>query len=382
MLQRIELAAFKCFEVLDIELRSLTLLAGVNAAGKSTVIQSLLLLHQALADGGAQGVRRTNLPLGGPLVTLGTIKDVVNQDVGGSRFSIGVTDGTGFRITWSLTGTDRAQPFADVAKVQWSPNGTASGELLPPSAQKAGRDLLAELIDIQYVPADRVGPADVYPLVEPARHATLGPRAERALGRLFWRGSDLVDEAMRHPDPSYIPTLLAQVEGWMRDLFPGVRIQVTPLPDTNLVTLGVRTQDSTSFHRSHNVGFGIAYVLPLVIALLTARDRGLVVLENPEAHLHPRAQIQIARLIVRHVQRGGQVLIETHSDHILNAVRVAIASQHLRSEQTAVHWFEPDPESGAITPRMVAIDERGRLGERPDGFFDEVERQLVSLMGE
>ena len=381
MLRAIELDAFKCFTKLRLELRPLTLLAGVNAAGKSTVIQSLLLLHQALADGGAQGVRRKNLPLGGALVSLGAMKDVINQDLGGSKFAIGVTDDTGFSIRWSLSNPDRAQPFAEVSEVRWGNNGVANSELLPPSAQKAGRDLLTELIEIQYVPADRVGPADVYPLLEPARHATLGPRGERALGRLFWQGADLVDESVRHPDPTYTPTLIGQIEGWMRDLFPGVRLQVNAVPDTNLVTLGVRTRDSTSFHRSHNVGFGIAYVLPLAVALLTASPRGLVVLENPEAHLHPRAQIQIARLIVRHVRRGGQVLIETHSDHILNAVRVAIASGELRPYQTAVHWFEPDGE-GSIAPRLIDIDDRGRLAERPDGFFDEIERQLLRLMGD
>lgn len=384
MLQRLELTSFKCFSDLRLSLGGLTLLAGVNAAGKSTVIQSLLLLHQALAEGGAQGTRRTTLPLGGPLVTLGTIRDVVNQDVGGSAFGIALTDDRQFRIAWTFTGgEDRtSELFAAVDEVRWSPSGSTRGELMPPAAQRAGAPLLSTLIGLRYVPADRVGPAEAYPLLEPARHATLGPHAERAVGTLRWRGSDPVDEGLRHPDPSHTPTLLSQVEAWMRDLFPGVRLQVSPVPDANLVTLGVRTRDSTSFHRSHNVGFGIPYVLPIVVALLSPGPPGLIVLENPEAHLHPRAQVQIARMAAHYVARGGQVMIETHSDHVLNAIRVAVARKVLAPEQVALHWFEPDAESGAVVPRPIQLDQRGRLSERPVGFFDEIERQLSNLLEE
>jgi predicted ATPase len=367
---------------MDLPFAPLTLLAGVNAAGKSTVIQSLVLLHQALGDADGHGVRRS-LPLDGPLLSLGTVADVISQDLGGKTFGIALVADDGFQISWTFSGgDDRSNELAaHVDAVEWSPSGRAAQEFLPAAARNAGAGLIDGLISLRYVPADRIGPAEAYPLAEPTRHESLGPRAERAVGTLRWRGLEPVFEELRYPDHSITPPLLQQVEAWLRNLFPGVRIDVRPVAHANLVTLGIRTRDGNAFHRPNNVGFGIPYVLPIVVALLTAPPGGLIILENPEAHLHPRAQVQIARLAARVVAAGRQVIIETHSDHILNAIRVAVARKTLASDNVALHWFEPDAD-GVITPRRITVDPKGRLSERPEGFFDEIERQLTNLMGE
>jgi predicted ATPase len=379
VIQTLELRDFKCFTRLKLELSNVTVLAGVNAAGKSTVIQALVLLHQALAEGGSQGERHTALPLLGSLVSVGSVREVINQSGGARSFGIALTaDLT--TLNWSFgRGDDGGALDAKVVDLHWGRAGKAA-ELLPPAAIKACSALVELIKTLKYVPADRVGPAEVYPLLEAARHRSLGPRAERAVGVLHWQGRDLdVREKLRHPDPTVVPKLLEQTQAYLRDLFPQTSIEVVAIPGANLVTLGVRTRDDQSFHRPPNVGFGITYTLPIVVALLSAGPGGLVVLENPEAHLHPRAQVQLARLIAKYAASGGQVLLETHSDHIINALRVAVAKHTLEPSQVALHWLEPDPDSGAIEPRRIHIDPRGRLSERPEGFFDEIERQLGKL---
>lgn len=380
MLRKLRLKTFKCFTSVDLDLAPLTVLAGVNGGGKSTVIQALILLHQALSE---FGQRRSTLPLGGPLVTLGSLRDVINQGLGGSTFGIGL--GTrDFRVDWTFSGGEnlRGELAARVAKVSWSGGEQGADELLPPDFERhAAGAVIAEMLRrLKYVPADRLGPAEVYPLDEPARHDALGARAERSVGAVLWKRDDVVDESRRHPDRMVPPLLGRQVEACLRDLFPGVRIDFQRVQNASLATLGVRTSDSNDFHRSYNVGFGITYALPLVVALMTAQTRGLVILENPEAHLHAGAQVQIARLAVRFAAAGGQVILETHSDHVLNAIRVAVARNLLTGPDVAIHWFQPDPESGAVSPRRITVDGRGRLNERPAGFFDEIDRQLTDLL--
>lgn len=75
------------------------------------------------------------------------------------------------------------------------------------------------------------------------------------------------------------------------------------------------------YFTAQNVGFGISYVLPIVLALVKAKKGELIILENPEAHLHPRGQRKMGELIARAAQGGVQVIVETHSDHILNGIR-------------------------------------------------------------
>jgi predicted ATPase len=114
--------------------------------------------------------------------------------------------------------------------------------------------------------------------------------------------------------------------------------------------------------------------------LLSAKAGDLVILENPEAHLHPRAQVRIADLCARATVSGVQVLLETHSDHILNGVRVSVHQHRLPAEKVAVHFFSrPQPEGSPVW-RELHMKAGGRLTERPDGFFDEIERQLSELL--
>ena len=377
MLQRIELRDFKCFTNLKLELGKLTVLAGVNAAGKSSIIQALVLLHQALAEGGAHGEFRTTLPLSGPLVNVGSVREVINQSGGGRQFGISLTaDQSTF--DWSFAREDSSALDAKVMELRW---GTFKApELLPDAASKDCPELVELIKTMKYVPADRIGPAEVYPLLEVKRHDSLGPRAERAVGVLYWHGRDQdVHAPLRHPDSTLVPKLLEQTQAYLKDLFPHTNIEVSNVKNANFVTLGVRTRDEHNFHRPLNVGFGITYTIPIVVALLSAGPRGFVVIENPESHLHPRAQVQLARLIARYVMSGGQVLLETHSDHIVNALRVAIAKRSLDASYVALYWLEPDLDSGAIEPRRILIDPRGRLSERPRGFFDEIELQLGKL---
>ncbi len=128
------------------------------------------------------------------------------------------------------------------------------------------------------------------------------------------------------------------------------------------------------------MGFGITYTLPIVISLLSAKPGHLVLLENPEAHLHPRAQSKIGELIARTAASGVQVIFETHSDHVLNGVRMAVKDKRLGADDASILFF--DRVAGSLRARVTPLqmDADGRIDQWPVGFFDEFEKSIERLI--
>jgi len=103
-------------------------------------------------------------------------------------------------------------------------------------------------------------------------------------------------------------------------------------------------------------------------------------LENPEAHLHPQGQAALGELIARCVTDGVQIIVETHSDHLLNGLRLAVKNKHLRSEEVVMHFFSRSVETGEVFVQSPAVLESGRLSNWPDGFFDQWDKNIEALL--
>ena len=130
-----------------------------------------------------------------------------------------------------------------------------------------------------------------------------------------------------------------------------------------------------------NVGFGYSYVLPIILAGLIAKKGEILIVENPEAHLHPGAQSRLSQFLVRVANQGVQVFIESHSDHILNALRVCVKQIEIEPDEVKVFFFANN-EKNTTTPEIFTptIDIDGRIDEWPDGFFDEWNNNLIELL--
>ena len=121
----------------------------------------------------------------------------------------------------------------------------------------------------------------------------------------------------------------------------------------------------------------------MIVALLASTPGTLVFLENPEAHLHPRGQSRLGELIARAADAGIQVIMETHSDHILNGVRIAVRNGYVEPDAVALHYFERSTTKQKQTTSIVVspeLDKYGKLSFRPEGFFDEFDRSLDELL--
>lgn len=119
-----------------------------------------------------------------------------------------------------------------------------------------------------------------------------------------------------------------------------------------------------------DVGFGVSQTLPVLVALLTAAPGQLVYIEQPEIHLHPRAQTALASVFAAAAKRGVIVIVETHSSLLLRGIQTLVAKNELKPDLVKLHWFERDASSGATTITTSNLDEAGSFGDWPEDFDD------------
>lgn len=375
MLREIHLSSFKCFDTLDLPLGPLTLLTGVNGGGKSSVMQALVLLSQTF---GQQEWGRSLL-LEGPELALGNVADVLNQNSARRSLAIGITSDEQ-KVKWSFKAEDRRALSIDLEQVEVDgatvPLEAATRWLMPAGCAEVS-PVVAALRQLTWITAERTGPRELLPLRVAGGHGRVGHHGELAAGLLYWREDEEVSPTLRLPDTP--PTLLHQVRGHMQRFFPGCDLRVSALEGVSAISLRLRSDSRSDFQRPQNVGFGLTQIFPIIVSLLAARTGDVLLIENPEVHLHPRAQQGIGMLLAKTAASGVQVIVETHSDHVLNGVRLAVKRKQLAAADVRVHFFDHRPGEAAA-PESPNMDDDGRLDSWPEGFFDQFDFALAELM--
>ena len=376
MITQLELEHFKCFRLLRLPLGSLTLLSGTNASGKSTVLQSLVLLQQTMRA----NEWSTRLLLNGNTINLGTVSDALHHD-GRDRFGMGLINSS-TNCHWTFEGGRHEMSLAVNSvrvgdQVAFSP--ATLQHLLPPNPEPAAVAMVGSVRSLGYISAERAGPREVYPLHDAHRGPAVGSVGEHAVSVLFRAQDDRIASELRLPDVP--PTLRAQVEARLETFFPGgTALDVTRVPNANAVTLGIRTRPETGFLRPVHVGFGITQVLPIIVSILAAPPDSIHLIENPEVHLHPAGQALMGRFLAEAAHSGHQLLVETHSDHVLNGIRRSVKDQELKAEQVAIHFFQSQFEEGTQV-LSVALDSVGNVDVWPEGFFDQFDKDMNYFAG-
>ena len=385
MLTRIDLRHFKCFESLKLPLRPLTLLSGANASGKSSVMQALVLLHQTMHE----HEWSSRLMLNGTAVELGTVADVIDQVHGRRSCEIALWDDDASYFRWEFEG-ERDEMSMSVRRARgetdhgtgWDVKESERFRYLLPHDLASGHSLTNRLRGLTYLTAERLGPREYYPLDDPQLTPVVGPRGEHAVSVLHSGRDTHVLHSLVAPGAP--PTRFRQVEAWMGRFFPGCGLAIEQVPRANAVTLGIRVSTDTDFHRPIHTGFGLTQVLPIVVAALSANRDDLLLIENPEVHLHPAGQAEIGEFLTKVASVGVQVIIETHSDHVLNGIRRAVKSHTLPSEDVALHFFRPRRENrtgGESQVQSPVLDADGNIDSWPDGFFDQFDKDMNYFAG-
>ena len=371
MIRFLQIENFKSLKKMAIPLEKMNLFFGMNGMGKSSVIQSLLLLRQSYWAEQPRGLSK--LHINGKLVKLGTFMDILcqNADTESNRFFIGFEGDRYLDVEYGLSGNTVPASILGFERYENSDNLIIEDEPLFGG-------------NFNYLSAEHIGPKDEYDASQWNREGInpLGVKGEYAVPFLAMEG-----EQFRVPERLCLDTgktdrLFDQVSAWLSELSAGVQINARYLPFEEQAKLdfnytGKRLK-STPF-KPVNVGFGIPYVLPLIVALLTSKRNGLLLIENPESHLHPRGQSRMADLIARVCCCGTQVICESHSDHIINGIRIAVKDGILSGGDVSVVFFDKDCDQVTYTTE-IAVDNNGNLSDYPQGLLDEWGLQMTALI--
>jgi hypothetical protein len=147
-------------------------------------------------------------------------------------------------------------------------------------------------------------------------------------------------------------------------------LKVSPLPEDEVAS--ERLVDIS------DVGYGVSQVLPVLVALIEAKENQMVYIEQPELHLHPNAQYLLAKPFVDAVNRGVNVVMETHSSILLLAIQTAVANGELDPDKVSLNWFQRDPKTGYSTHSTGTLGKDGGFGEWPVDF-DDVELRAARM---
>ncbi len=411
MLTAIMLDGFRCFaEPTRVTLGALTLLAGVNSAGKSSVIHALLSLMQSEQ----QSDDILHLRLSGEWVDIGSFRQALNYSRQGEsrQFELGVSsriDDVEMDIVLTfgepedsggpLAKIERAEACVDDHEFAFEP-GSAVGKLYyvesmreshsspwtqfgevyiyPWSARPPPRILRSipqSPTSVLYLSAVRDLPRKLYPQRRSKLGPLLGAMGEYVAETLFTRRNE---ETGILPEPGPPRLLGAALEAWWAHIFGGDYGIRAEAAEALGFTLSLDTPSAENLHLTQ-VGTGLSQVLPVIVLCLCSKPGDLVIVESPEVQLHPSAQHRLMDLFIALTRAGRQVILETHSDHVIHAAQLAVKHGKISPEEVAMRFFAQE-EEGVARVEQVPIDAQGRMTKQPLGFVDQVSADLLELI--
>lgn len=372
MIKKLEIRNFKSHKFTEVVTGSLTVLTGQNGVGKSSLIQSLLTLRQTHMKSRLGSI----LDLNSPLCFIGKTKDVAYLYPDGEQ-----ADQLAIKI-WD-----------DTKSYQWAFDITKESTFLTRINDEKDSDKYENLPlftdKFQFLSAARgsVYSTDNYAVEVQKQLSIAEGKGELTAQYLHTFGKELkVNKSMWHIAEDD-PFLLSQANAWEREISKGVNLKPLTVGEGFEIRYSFENEryGETEAFTSNNVGFGLSYALPVIVAILTSEPGSLLLIENPEAHLHPYGQAKMAELICLAAQAGIQLIVETHSDHIINGIM--IQSKKFEQQQIGInkdnlkiYSFERDDVEHKTVVTEVLVEDRGRLKNRPTTFFDQAGKDLRTLL--
>lgn len=366
----------------EIEIAPLTILAGANSSGKSSIMQPLLMLKQTLDAPYDPGP----LLINGGHVRFTSTADFLSK-VGSNKSAKLTIEITAKDLYYSIRfhKTQSEIEFEQRSTIQGQirtfrpvmPEAEIRGELPNPHFEGkltilsdrfllnaglvSGVPITSQWVEpflrkMIHVPGLRGNPARTYQVA--------------AVGNSFPGTFDTYTVSVifawqRENSPRYEDLI-----GDMHQVGLAQNLLAQRLNDAEMQLLVNRAEEAPLDMVSiADVGFGVSQTLPVLVALRAASEGQLVYLEEPEIHLHPRAQVKLADILAAAAKRRVRVVAETHSSLLLRAIQTLVAKGALSADLVRLHWFSRDAE-GVTQVKSAAPDENGAFGDWPEDFGD------------
>ncbi|EOX3333846.1 DUF3696 domain-containing protein [Vibrio cholerae] len=377
MINKFSIGNFKSFEKVSFDLKPLTVLSGINGSGKSTLCQAMLLMKQYFVNSFNDN---KSISLNNDYVQLGRIQDIFHHGANEENiFFVAEDRDSRFIYNVEVNNDNLTNDFI---------KGTTQ-IIVNQNEQKEEKLLQRSLRDIKYITAERVGPRAVQlkndHIVRIEKH--VGIAGEYTNSFLDLHGSEILDLGFRSHLDSPSDSLYSQSVYWLKSICQNINLNTTSHQEIDQVSLSF--QFDTSLGKSNNlrptnVGFGISYVMPVIISCLTAKPGDILIIDTPEAHLHPKGQFIMGELIACSAADGVQIIVETHSDHVINGIRMQTIKEVLQPDDSQFYYFELGAGSGYDSPVTIVhnpkINSSGQFDHWPRGFFDEWSYALNEML--
>lgn len=377
MINKIRIRNFKSLKDVSLELKSLNVVTGINGVGKSSLIQALLLLRQSFI----KGEYKDGISLDGELTgNLGSVRDIENISSGDQLIEISFNDCVNEFNTLSQKEETILRGKNNLLKLK--------------------NNSLFSKNKFQYISASRISPESNFKKSSyNIENKQFGKNGEHVVSYISEYGkiqsnkqknrkSQAIVNIVKDDKDEYLP-LEAQINHWLNFISDDVRLGIIKTSTTSYnLNFEFYNGNSWDSFSSENSAFGLTYSLPVITALLAASKGDIVIIENPESDLHPQAQSKLGELIARCANSGVQVIIETHSDHILNGIRVAISSKPsiISNDKVAIFYFHKEIKSSNTIVENIKVDEKGRMPIKElkangiKGFFDQFDKDYLKIL--
>jgi predicted ATPase len=427
MLDALHVENFKTWKTLDITFSTLTCLFGTNSSGKSSVIQFLLLLKQT-KEATDRGIA---FDFNGNYTKLGDYTDVVHGHDNESRISWRLTISRDERLslqdpsTSRQTALVRAKSFEVAGQVRWGATGAQATLLnyrignqqfsLAPKREESAFDLKASGGTFKFVRTpgrawQLPGPIKSYAFPDQARTyfqnasflADLETAFERQIDQIFYlgplrefpkrdytwartrpvdvgvRGEKVIDAILaatatkeRHNlyHKGRLKSFQEIIAHWLKQMGLIHNFSVKEIaPGSNYYQAVVQSREGGPDVALTDVGFGVSQVLPVIVLLYYVPEGSTIILEQPEIHLHPLAQAELADLIYTVAwRRSLQIIIETHSEHLLLRLQRRVAEEEIEEGDLSIYYSEAKGSQSKL--RNLEVNALGQVSQWPENFM-------------
>jgi predicted ATPase len=382
MIKQIQIQNFKCFQHLStFTFSRINLLTGINGRGKSTLLQSLIILAQS----SWQSNLFENLIIEGDLIKLGNYDDIKNSETPRNEpisflISTDMNSISNVAFQYSENISDPLLAQAKSIVVHNNSDNTYvniidRGTPVYGESINIHLDLLSIFNNIHYVSADRLGPVKFVEKVNLPKFRSVGSRGENTINLLSYFSKNQVHKNLYLGKDAI--TLIQQTQEWLSYILGGAKLEIKGQDkESSVLYMLINSRKNSYNYKPNNVGFGYSYILPLIVTGLIAKPGETIVIENPEAHLHPRAQSRITEFFSKVASCGVQVFIESHSEHILNSLRVCALNPEVKIANSDISITYFDESYGNLS---LNVDTNGKIENWPEGFFDQQEIDLADI---